>query len=150
MKHITIKKTSVFPASEEAVYKRLQRLKTLQYIAYPYATFTPVSEKKNIIWKEGSVHLFRFRLFGCIPLGVHKIKVIRFDMKNGIFTREGNKFVPVWNHRIILESLDDNNTEYTDIVEIGAGWKTPFVALWAKLFYSHRQRKWISLLKKSE
>ncbi len=147
MKYITIKNTSVFPASKEYIFKRLKNFKTLQYIAYPYATFTPVSEEKNIIWKEGTINSFKFRLFGFVPLETHKIKVIRFDMDKGIYTKEGNKFVPIWNHRIILNKLDEDTTRYTDIVEIGAGWKTPFVALWAKMFYTHRQRKWICLLK---
>ena len=38
-------------------------------------------------------------------------------------------------------------TEYTDGVDIKAGWKTPFIWIWAKAFYAHRQRKWIKLLK---
>lgn len=42
--------------------------------------------------------------------------------------------------------IDDNVTEYTDEVEIYAGWKTPIVYLWAKMFYGHRQKKWIKLL----
>lgn len=33
---------------------------------------------------------------------------------------------------------------------IHAGWKTVFVWLWAKMFYAHRQRKWIRLLGGSE
>ncbi|WP_196810205.1 hypothetical protein [Butyrivibrio sp. WCD3002] len=38
-------KTSIFPASKEEVFNKLQKLKLLQYIAWPYATFTPVGEK---------------------------------------------------------------------------------------------------------
>ena len=33
----------------------------------------------------------------------------------------------------------------TDEVEIQAGWKTVFIWLWARAFYTHRQRKWIKL-----
>ena len=43
--------------------------------------------------------------------------------------------------------LDSSHTKYTDKVEILAGWKTPFIWLWANAFYAHRQRKWITLLK---
>ena len=38
----TVKKTSIFPASKKKVFSRLLKLKTLQYVAYPYATFTPM------------------------------------------------------------------------------------------------------------
>lgn len=63
-----------------------------------------------------------------------------------ISSHEGNEHVPVWNHDIMMEIIDDNHTKYTDRVEIGAGWKTVFVWLWANAFYRHRQRKWIRLL----
>ena len=69
-------------------------------------------------------------------------------MDDGIYTHEGNEHVPVWNHRIVLNGLPDNRCIYTDIVEIDAGWKTLFVFLWAKCFYTHRQKRWIKLLKK--
>lgn len=55
---------------------------------------------------------------------------------------------PVWNHDITLIPLDGSHTEYTDRVEIRAGWKTPFIWLWAEAFYAHRQRKWIKMLEK--
>ena len=77
------------------------------------------------------------------------IRIIRFS-PDGISSREGNEHVPVWNHDISLVRLDENHTRYTDRVEIHAGWKTVFVWLWAKMFYAHRQRKWIRLLGGSE
>ncbi len=67
---------------------------------------------------------------------------IGLGLENGILTNETNTYVPVWNHEIILEKLDENTTKYTDIVEIEAGWKTVFVCVGAKCFYGHRQRKW--------
>ena len=73
---------------------------------------------------------------------------MRFGLDEGIFTNETNTHVPVWNHEIVLESVDENNTKYTDIVAIEAGWKTVFVYLWAICFYTHRQRKWKKLLEK--
>lgn len=139
---ITIKKSSIFPAAKEEVYNKLLKLETLQYIAYPYATFKPINGETELIWQENSSSTFSFRLFGIIPFGIHTIKVIRFGLENGILTNETNTYVPVWNHEIILEELDENTTKYTDIVEIEAGWKTMFVYLWAKCFYGHRQRKW--------
>ena len=143
---ITIKKSSIFPAAKEEVYNKLLKLETLQYIAYPYATFKPINGETELIWKENSSSTFSFRLFGIIPFGIHTIKVIRFGLENGILTNETNTYVPVWNHEIILEKLNENTTKYTDIVEIEAGWKTMFVYLWAKCFYGHRQRKWRKIL----
>lgn len=145
---LTVKKSSVFPAAKDEIFRRLQKLKTLQYIAHPYATFKSVDDTEELTWQEDSAFAFHFKLFALIPFGVHTIKVIQFDIEKGIYTQEGNKHVPVWNHKIILEKIDENTTKYTDIVEIQAGWKTLFVYLWANCFYSHRQRKWKRLLKR--
>ena len=138
-------KSSLFPASKEEVFCRLQKPETLQYVAWPYAAFTPVGEKITD-WKAGKTSAYRFSLFGRIPFGTHTINVITFDMDKGIFTHERNEHVPVWNHRIVLNGFSETQCFYSDIVEIGAGWKTVFVWLWANCFYALRQRKWIKLL----
>ena len=92
-------------------------------------------------------HFSTLRLFGWIPLGDHVIHVLELDEKrHRIRTRESNPVVPVWNHRIDLVRVDAHRTRYTDHVEIGAGWKTFFVWVWAQAFYAHRQRRWIRLL----
>ena len=142
-----VQKTSVFPASRNTVFQKLQQLETLQFIARPYATFEPVNSTVHI-WTVGSTSSYRFRLFGVIPFGTHTIHIVRFD-PDGVSSREGNEHVPVWNHDIVLEPVDADHTRYTDRVEIKAGWKTVFVWLWANAFYAHRQRKWIKLLQKS-
>ena len=146
----TLNKTSVFPAAEKTVFAKLKELNTLQYIAKPYAAFLPEHGQENIVWEENAVFSFRFKLFGFIPLGTHTINVISFSESGGIYTHEHNPHVPIWNHRIIIEQIDQNKTRYTDEIEIDAGWKTPFVYLWAKAFYAHRQRKWIKLLSRHE
>ena len=141
-----VQKTSVFPASRDVVFQKLQRPETLQTIAKPYAAFEPVDNAATI-WTVGSKSSWRLRLFGFIPFGTHTIRIVRFA-PGRISSREGNEHVPVWNHDILLVPIDENHTEYTDRVEIQAGWKTVFVWLWAKAFYAHRQRKWIRLLRK--
>ena len=63
-------------------------------------------------------------MFGIIPFGTHTIHVIRFGLDEGIYTNEGNEYVPIWNHEIILEELSENRCRYTDKVDIDAGCKT--------------------------
>ncbi|MBR1457570.1 MAG: hypothetical protein IJ594_10495 [Oscillospiraceae bacterium] len=141
----TVRKTSVFPAERDVVFTELQKLSTLQYIAAPFASFVPVDASHSQTWTVGSTSAYRFRLFGLIPFGTHTIRIERFD-RDGVSSREGNEHVPVWNHRIYLKDRG-SETEYTDEVDICAGWKTAFVWLWAKAFYAHRQKKWIRLLR---
>ena len=140
-----VQKTSVLPAGREVVFQKLQQLETLQYIAWPYAAFEPVGDAVHI-WQAGSTSAYRFRLFGVIPFGTHRIHIVRFDLE-GVSSREGNEHVPVWNHDIVMEPVDAEHTKYTDRVEIQAGWRTVFLWLWANAFYAHRQRKWVKLLR---
>lgn len=146
MNHMKVYRQSVFPAHIDTIFRLLKDLKTLQYIAKPYASFEPLDGNGHMVWEEGQTISFRFRIFCLIPFGIHTIHVLRFS-KDGIFTKESNTHVPVWNHRIEIKALSDGRTSYTDEVEIGAGWKTLFVYGWATCFYAHRQKKWIRLLR---
>ena len=140
-----VRKTSVFPAKREIVFAKLQRPEPLQAVAAPYASLTPVTDDADPVWRVGEVSAYRFKLFGLIPFGTHIIRIERFDI-NTIQSREHNEHVSVWDHKITLREKG-KQTEYTDEVEIQAGWKTIFIWLWANAFYAHRQRKWIALLK---
>ena len=141
-------RTSGFPAGRDAVLQKLRQLSTLQAVAAPYAAFEPIRDTAAA-WEVGSTSAYRFRLFGCIPFGMHTIHIVRFD-PDGISSREGNEHVSVWNHDIKLRPLEDACTEYTGRVEIRAGWKTFFVWLRAEAFYAHRQRKWVRLLRQEK
>lgn len=140
-----VKRTTILPASRAAVFQKLQQPETLSYIARPFAVFESVGEPVRE-WTAGSMSSYRFRLFGVIPFCTHTIHIVRFD-PDGISSREESEHVPVWNHEIKLMELDGSHTEYTDRVEIRAGWKTIFIWLWAKAFYANRQRKWVKLLR---
>ena len=143
---MTVRRTSIFPASRDIVFSKLQELSTLQYVAKPYASFVPVNQNQLTSWAEGSTSAYRFRLFGFIPFGIHTIHIERFDI-DGVSSKEGNKHVPVWNHKIYMKDRGDE-TVYTDEVDIDTGWKTVLIWIWANAFYAHRQKKWIRLLKK--
>ena len=94
MRYMIVLKTSVFPAGRDTVFRKLQQLKTLQYISWPYASFEPVGKSLSV-WAVGSTSVYRFRLFGVIPFGTHTIHIVRFD-RDGISSREKNQHVPVW------------------------------------------------------
>ena len=100
----TVEKTSVFPAPRKEIFRRIQKLETLQAVAWPYATFTPVDPDAGSNWAAGSVRRYQFRLFGWIPFGIHTIRITRFD-EDIVQSREGNEHVPVWNHTIYMKLL---------------------------------------------
>ena len=146
MKSKTINISSVFPASIDEIWDKLQRLETLKYIAAPYATFEAY-DKNILTWQEGISTEYHLKLFGLFSFGKHTIKIVQFDKNAGlIYTNEKNNAIPVWNHKIILQQIESETTLYTDEVELNAGWKTLFVYCWGVLFYRHRQKKWLRLL----
>ena len=61
-----VQKTSLFPASKETVFRKLQQLETLQTISRPYAKFEPIGEAAST-WAVGCTSAYRFQLFGVIP-----------------------------------------------------------------------------------
>lgn len=148
MKTKLVCRSSIFPADTDRVFSLLKNLETLQYIARPYASFIPIDQDGSVCWEEGQTMSFRLKMFCLVPYGIHTIRVIAFS-KDRIYTNERNTHVPVWNHAIKLKALPDGKTEYSDEVEINAGWKTPFVYLWAKCFYAHRQKRWLKLFAKN-
>ena len=120
-----VRRTSVFPAKREDVFRLLQRPETLQTVAAPYAYFVPADGQTDGEWQAGNESSYYFRLFGFIPFGIHTIHIERIDI-DMIQSREHNRQVPVWDHKIMLRDLG-GRTEYTDAVEIEAGWKTIFI-----------------------
>jgi hypothetical protein len=138
-----VRVATVFDADQAAIFEKLQQVATLQFICRPLARFEPMDALP--VWQPGKTFRLHLRAAG-IDFGVHTIEVERFD-REGIFTRERNKFVPVWNHRISLEALADGRTRYTDEVELHAGVMTVVVWAWANVFYRHRQKRWRGLLR---
>ena len=141
-----IRISSLFPAAPDKIWPLLMRVDTLRYIAAPYAAFSSLDPTEEMIWREGALIRFRLRIFG-VPLGIHTIDIQKIaPAAYTIQTREGNRFVPVWNHTITLVPAGVKAARYTDEVEIGAGLLTGIVYLWAGAFYRHRQKKWLRLL----
>lgn len=146
MRTKTVYRKCTFPADIDTIFQFLTDLKTLQYVASPYAEFVPIDAEQDLKWKEGQTFSFRFKIFFLIPYGTHTIHVVDFK-KDGIYTNETNTHVPIWNHRIVLKDNGNGTTDYSDEVEIGAGRKTLIVWCWANAFYRHRQKKWLKLIK---
>ena len=131
------------------VWDILMRPKTLQYVAFPLLVFRPVDPAAFAEeWADGD-HLVRMRFLGIIPIGKQVIAITRApaDESGERRLRDNghSALVKRWDHWIIL-TPDGDGTLYRDDVTIEAGLLTPFVALFARVFYWHRQRRWHRLL----
>jgi len=148
-KGIKIIISSTLYNSAEKIWNKLLNIETLIEICKPMATFKSKLNEKEMKWEINKGYIFKLFIYGFIPFGDHKIILKKLDKENKIIlSNEYNKIVKIWNHLIIMENLGENEIKYTDEVEIYAGIFTLFTAIWAKLFYKHRQKKWkrISML----
>ena len=141
-------RSSVFPADADVIWEKLKEIDSLKYVAAPMATFSAVGHSGALVWEKGCEYDFVFKLFGFIPFGTHHISIRKFDSAEHIIVSyEHNENVRKWNHRITLKTVGRSHTLYTDIVDIDAGIKTLPIYIWANIFYAHRQRRWIRLLR---
>ena len=147
-KIIKITISSILNSTAEKIWNKLLNIETLIEICKPMARFKSITNENKLEWGLGKEYIFKLFIYGFLPLGEHRIILEKMDKENKIImSKEHNNIVKVWNHKILLENTGTNKTKYTDEVEIYAGVFTLFVAVWAKMFYRHRQKKWIEISK---
>lgn len=130
------------PRSPEWVWERVQRSDTLAFVAAPLIAFKPKRAQFPKIWNTGDYET-SMSMFGILPLGPQTIG-IEYPVDAGPMVLRDNGrglMAKTWDHWIFVTE-EDGGTRYTDRVDVSAGLLTPFVALFARLFYAHRQRRW--------
>lgn len=142
-----IELTSHLSAPPEIVWEHVQTSALLDYIAAPVVRFEPAAGAFPARWSEGDYRA-RMRAFGLVPIGEQTIGIEypQSDGKMWVLRDNGHgSLIKRWDHWIFVEPASDG-TRYTDRVEIEAGILTPFVVLFARVFYAHRQRRWKKLI----
>lgn len=135
----------------DEVWNRLKKVSTLHYVADPILKFEAVHP--NVFpeeWHDGDYET-SLSLFGYIPFGRQHIVIeipntISNDTKVLIDHGYGS-MVRTWKHTITLVRNTDLKTNYQDEVIIQAGVLTPFVWIFAWLFYRWRRRNWYRFIK---
>jgi hypothetical protein len=140
--------STTLACSAEDLWKQIIEPKSLQFVASPMLTFVPMNEGDlSDEWKVNTPYPLRIFFFGILPLGKHTINLIKIDKQtNTIVSQETGQLARVWNHTIHFQETDYERVLYTDIIEIKAGLLTPFIVLFAHIFYRHRQKRWKVLL----
>ena len=138
--------STFLPCDLDQAIAQVRKPKILQFIAAPLVRFTPVSAARfPDSWPEGTFWV-RLHLFGLIPLGKQAIVISMPPTKTGFALRDDghSRLIKTWDHLITIEP-HANGSLYRDRVEVKAGVLTPFVWLFAQVFYRHRQRRWRKL-----
>ncbi len=138
--------SSVLPASRPIVWGFMRRSETLRFIAQPKITFEGDLPK---FWRSYQVYQVLVHREGAQEPSEYTFMFTKVDKEKGeMCTFECGGFIESWKHTMKVESLTDSTCRYTDIVDIHAGWRTPFVWWWAKyIYYPHRHKRWLELLK---
>lgn len=136
--------STTLPARTDACIAAVMTPALLRHVAAPLVLFEPLAPAGwPARWEAGPFPV-RMKLFGFLPLGEQIIDISLPSALPDCFALRDNgrsRLIPRWDHLITIEATEDG-TRYSDWVEIEAGWRTPFVALFARLFYAHRQRRW--------
>lgn len=137
-----------FTCTEHELWQRISKPESLQFVASPLLSFTPVEPGMlDGEWQVGRDYALKLYFLNVIPMGRHCIQFVKVDREQNIIsTRERGLLARVWNHNIFFEEIKPGLVSYTDEIEIRAGLLTPFVWLFAHVFYRHRQRRWKRLL----
>ncbi len=131
------------PAAKAADLVRRSRL--LLHVAAPLLVFRPLDPPElPDRWAEGR-YLVQTRLFGRLPLGRQWIVISIIEdgpARYRVRDAGSGSLASTWDHLITIEPIAAARCRYTDEVEVRAGLLTPFVWLFAQMFYRHRQRRW--------
>lgn len=131
----------------------MQTSRLLTYIAAPLVRFVPVEPPAlPTIWAEER-YLVQMRLFGRLPFGTQWIVITKLvvdttpDRQHYELRDNGHgDVIVIRDHLISLRETEDGRTHYTDRVEVKTEVLTPFILIYARLFYRYRQHRWRRLL----
>jgi hypothetical protein len=136
--------SSLLKAPAEEVWAQLRSPRLMQHVAAPVLEFRPTAgEQLPILWEEGDFEV-SLHLFSMVPLGPQTVGIRLLDEQawpRRVLDDGHSPLIRSWKHWIELEPAGQGTTLYTDRLAICAGVLTPFVWLFARLLFAHRQRR---------
>lgn len=141
----TILRTNIETAWQNVILPQ-----TLVFIAKPILSFTPILPTFFPKHWEIGTYKTKLKVFGFLPFGSHSIVIEKPDSKSNdvkILIDNGyGQLISRWYHAITIQKITDDTCQYEDRVEIEAGILTPFIWLFALVFYQWRQFRWKKLI----
>jgi hypothetical protein len=125
--------------SADVAWQHLQRFETFEQVAWGLLGFeaeAPVPEQFQI----GTVVVGRLWFLHFIPGWRHQIRIASVDQARRQWrTSEQGGLLQVWNHQIEIVPLSNQSSNYTDEIELDAGWLTWVNWIVTHLFFRYRQ-----------
>ena len=141
----TFKLSSELAVAPSRAVEEIGKPWVMLHVSRPVIVFRRI-EPKTLPerWEEGRYRVSLW-LFGILPLGWQVIGVEFPQQPQRGFALRDNGFSPLirrWDHLITIEPGPDGSSAcYTDELTLEAGFLTPVVALFVRLFFAHRQRR---------
>lgn len=128
----------------DSAWNQVRTSALLEFVTKGKMRFKPGGGAFPETWREGDTVTTRMRAYGFIPFGgLHTLYFDKIDEEEKVIeTKEWNRAVKIWNHRIVLREIEEDRTYYEDEIIIYAGALTGPITSFAKGFYKHRQRRW--------
>ncbi|MGX6510707.1 hypothetical protein [Rhodococcus sp. SJ-2] len=138
----TISTTTDLPLSAERARQLAAIPEVMQFVLAPVLTFAmDEAPPPDVSVTPGFCARGRVKWLGVIPTWTHEIRIVRLDDLE-IYTHERGGPVRRWNHRLAFFPLDETTCRYTDEVEVEEGLRGWGTALFARVIFRHRHRRW--------
>ena len=139
--------STILECSIDEAVAHVKTPRLLEFVAAPVVRFDPVSPPVfPEVWSAGEYSV-ALRLFGVVPFGKQAIVISVPPTETGFAIRDAghSALINTWDHLITI-TPHGSGCHYRDRVDVQAGLLTPFIWLFAQLFYRHRQRRWRALV----
>jgi len=144
----TINITTHLDAAPDVIRKHVMTPRLLNYVVAGLMKFQPIQPASfPHRWSPGNYRV-RMLAFHVIPIGWQNVGIELPEEGDDWFVRDkgSGSIARIWDHLIFI-GPDGAGTRYVDRIRIDAGVLTGPVALYAKLFYRYRQRRWRKLVR---
>ncbi|NRA29238.1 MAG: hypothetical protein HRU11_03170 [Parvularculaceae bacterium] len=137
-------------APADKIWSRLKSPQALMEVSKPLLAFKAIDPPTlGDQWEERD-YLCGLWLYGFLPVGkqVLGIRIPPVDGDKRFLRDDGRgRFISRWDHTITIEP-DGEGTRYEDRLHLEAGVLTPAIAVFARIFYGHRQKRWREIVAK--
>jgi hypothetical protein len=119
-----IRLSTVLDCPNDEFIAHLQSTASFRFITWPVLIFEPQSGVWPDLWPEDSRGVFRFRLFGILPLGSQQINISNpshgIASDGSVVLRDDGQgtLMQRWDHWITATPRGDQQTHYIDEVEL--------------------------------
>ncbi|MEM9170876.1 MAG: hypothetical protein AAGC56_14640 [Pseudomonadota bacterium] len=147
----TVEVSTYLDAEPAVVFEHAKRPALLQFVSRGFLRFKPLEPTAfPEVWAPGAYRV-AMHWKGFLPLGWQVIGIEIPPVDGETYRLRDNGHGPnvaVWDHMVEI-SPEGRGARYVDRLRLDAGAMTPATALFARRFYTHRQKRWRLLVSRN-